>query len=80
MKRQFWRQIHYFTFLRHPLCVCIFLTREWSNDRVKVTVSKLRVYCPHIIRCFYSQHAVLNLTNVNVNTPLTQFYGSVKSL
>ena len=75
IKRKFWRLIHYFTFKMHPSCLCFFLTREWSNDKVKVTVSKLRVYCPHIIRCFHSHHTVLYLTNVNVNTPLTQFYG-----
>ena len=74
IKRQFWRQIHYLIFKRHPSCLCIFLTREWSNDKVYVTVGKYRVYCPLIIRCFHSHHIVLYLTNVNVNTPLTHFY------
>ena len=62
----------------HPSCLCIFLTRECSNDKVSVTVSKLIVYCPHIIRGFHSHHVVLYLINVNVNTPLTQFYGFCK--
>ena len=33
---------------------------------------------PHIIRYFHLHYAILCLTNVNVNAPLTNFYGFCK--
>ena len=39
--------------------VCaFFLIREWSSDKVSVTVSKYGVYFSHVIRCFYLHHTV----------------------
>ena len=49
--------------------------REWPSDKVSVTVSKLSIYFPHIIRCFHLHYAMLCLTNVNVDAPLTQVCG-----
>ena len=54
------------------------MKREWSYDKVSVTVSKLSVYFPLKIRCFQLHDVVLCLSNVNVNAPLTQFYGFCK--
>ena len=62
-------------FNSHPYCLSIFLTKEWSNDKISVTMSKLSVYFPHTIRCFHLHHSVLCSNNVNKNAPLTYFYG-----
>ena len=47
-------------------------------DTVSITVSKLSIDIPLIIRRFHLHHAVLCLTNVNINDPLTHFYGFCK--
>ena len=54
-----------------------FLMKELSSDKVSVTVSKLSVYFTHTctMRCFHLHYAVPYLTNVNLNVPLTNFYG-----
>ena len=44
----------------------------------QLAASNQIVHCPHIIRCLCSHHVVLSFTNVNENTPLTQFYGFCK--
>ena len=55
-----------------------FLMRAWPSDKVSVTVSKLSVYFKHTVRCIHLHDAVLCLTKVNTNAPLTQFYGFFK--
>ena len=55
-----------------------FLLREWSSDKFSATVSTLSVYFPHITRSFHLHSTVLCLTNVNLNDPLTRFYGFCK--
>ena len=55
-----------------------FLTREWSSDKVLITVRKFSVYSPHIIRCFHLFYAFLCFTNVEVNAPLTHLFGFCK--
>ena len=59
--------------LYDPLCLCVYLMREWSSDKISITVSKFSVNFPHIICCFYLHYAELGLTNVNLNVPLTHF-------
>ena len=49
--------------------------KQWSSDKVLVTIRKLSVDYQHIISCLSLHYAALCLTNVNINRPLLYFYG-----